>query len=82
MEKSIVVYGPQGCGKTRNAKRIAAHFRLTKIVEADDALLRGEKFIKSGTLYLTCLTKSEIDQVFPDFRHVVAFTDLPAHVKA
>jgi len=82
MEKSIVVYGPQGCGKSRHAKRIAAHFHLTKIVGEDDALLPGKKFIKSGTLYLTCLTKQEIDQVFPDLRRVVAFADLPAHVRA
>lgn len=82
MQKSVVVYGPQGCGKTRHAKRIAAHFGLKKVVEADDAILRGQKFEKAGTLFLTCLTKSEITQVFPDFRRVVAFADLPAHVKA
>lgn len=82
MGKSVIVYGPQGCGKTRLAKRIAAHFGLAKVVEADDAILHRKKFDKSGTLYLTCMTKTEIDQVFPDFRRVVAFTDLPASVRA
>lgn len=30
---SVIVYGPQGCGKTRNASRIASHFGLNRIVD-------------------------------------------------
>ncbi len=30
---SIIVYGPQGCGKSRHAAKIAAHFGLTQIVD-------------------------------------------------
>lgn len=30
---SIVVYGPQGCGKTRNKAALAAHFGLSNIID-------------------------------------------------
>ena len=33
---SIIVYGPQGCGKTRNAAVLLKAFKLTKAVDADD----------------------------------------------
>lgn len=33
--KSIIVFGPQGCGKTRNARAIADHYGLRSIF--DDA---------------------------------------------
>ena len=31
--RTIVVFGPQGCGKTRNAEALAAHFGLRFIVD-------------------------------------------------
>lgn len=82
MNKSCVVYGPQGCGKTRHAKRIAKHLGLSKIVEADDAILHRKRFSKTDTLYLTCMSRTKIDQVFPDFRRVMSFDSLPAHVRS
>lgn len=27
MNRSVIVHGPQGCGKTRNAVALARHFR-------------------------------------------------------
>lgn len=33
---SIIVYGEKGCGKTRNAQRIADHFGLTRILDDVD----------------------------------------------
>lgn len=30
---STIVHGPQACGKTRNAKALAAHFGCTSIVD-------------------------------------------------
>lgn len=82
MNKSVIVYGPQGCGKTRHAKGIAAHFGLTKVVEADELVARSEKFDKAGTLYFTCMTRAEIEHAFPGFRSAVAFADLPASARA
>ncbi len=57
MNKSIIVYGPQGCGKTRNAARIAKHFGLVKIIDGGlDAnnSLRRQSPQADGVLYLTC----------------------------
>lgn len=34
--EGIVVYGPQGCGKSANAGLLAKHFGKTRIVEGDD----------------------------------------------
>jgi hypothetical protein len=52
MNKSVIVYGPQGCGKTRNAERIRKHFGLERIVD-DFCGIIGPAFDK-GILYLTC----------------------------
>ncbi len=34
--RSVIVYGPQGCGKTRNAEALRIHFGLATVCEADD----------------------------------------------
>lgn len=31
--KSVIVYGPQGCGKTRHAEALAAHFGVGRVVD-------------------------------------------------
>ena len=33
---SLIVYGPAGCGKTRNARRLAKHFGLKRVVDEWD----------------------------------------------
>jgi Holliday junction resolvasome RuvABC ATP-dependent DNA helicase subunit len=33
MPKSVIVYGPRGCGKTTNATRIAKALGLTKVID-------------------------------------------------
>lgn len=30
----VVIYGPQGCGKSTHATRLAAHFGKTRIIDA------------------------------------------------
>ena len=30
---SVITYGPQGCGKTRNAQALAKHFGLNHIID-------------------------------------------------
>lgn len=32
---NVIVYGPQGCGKTRNAERLARFFGCTQVVDID-----------------------------------------------
>lgn len=53
MNESIVVYGPQGCGKTTAAQALATHFGLHTIV--DDESLPPKHVIRAtpGCLYLT-----------------------------
>ncbi|UQY33791.1 hypothetical protein K8U54_19060 [Pseudomonas fulva] len=48
--RSVIVQGPQGCGKTLNAARIAKALGLTKIV---DDWQPGAALDKQHTLYLT-----------------------------
>lgn len=50
MNKSILVFGPQGCGKTTNSHKLAQHFGLTKIV---DNWLPEMPFPQFTTLVLT-----------------------------
>lgn len=74
MNKSVIVYGPQRCGKTRAAQRIAKHFGLSRIVDDWDGRERPQL---TGTLYLT-------NQVPPEFHHgrrVYAFDTLPKSVR-
>lgn len=33
MTESLIVHGPQGCGKTRHAQALAAHFGCSQIVD-------------------------------------------------
>lgn len=45
----VIVYGPQGCGKTRNSKQLLAHFKCRKIVDDWD----GASRLTNGDLALT-----------------------------
>lgn len=49
MNKSVIVYGPQGCGKTRYAERIREHFGLERIV---GELWSFKPLATDGHLYL------------------------------
>ena len=48
--RSIIVYGPPGCGKTMNAERIRKALDLKRV---EDELAPRERFDKDGVLYLT-----------------------------
>ena len=49
MSNTVVIHGPHGCGKTRNAQALAAHFGCRRIV--DD--WNGQSKIEEGSLVLT-----------------------------
>lgn len=36
MERAVIIYGPQGCGKTTHAEKLARHFGKQQVIEADD----------------------------------------------
>jgi len=50
--KSIVVYGPQGSGKTLHAEAIAKRLGLQSVKDLDDVQLDGERLQRHGFLYL------------------------------
>lgn len=50
MPKSVVVTGPQGCGKTFNADKLKAKYGLKKVVDGWEVNSFAEA---SGVLYLT-----------------------------
>jgi MoxR-like ATPase len=33
---TVIIYGPQGCGKTRNAEQLRQAFGLERVIELDD----------------------------------------------
>ena len=49
MSNTVLIHGPQGCGKTRNAQALAAHFGCSSVV--DD--WNGRDWIDAGSLVLT-----------------------------
>ena len=60
---SMIIYGPQGCGKTQHAEALRRHFKLARIVDGDDCrpnayslLNKPAEFQRGRTLYLTSLT--------------------------
>jgi hypothetical protein len=63
-----VVFGPQGCGKARNAKRLARAFGLSKIVDDFDG---SERVPATDTLVLSNLPDSH----FREMRRAYPFAD-------
>jgi len=51
--KSVVVYGPQGCGKTTHAAALAKHFGLANIVEEADRLNNIKRHSTNALLIAT-----------------------------
>ena len=41
---SIIVYGPQGCGKTHHSQALRAHFKLSAVLDDHEPPLRGGVF--------------------------------------
>lgn len=67
MNKSVIVYGPQDCGKTTNGERLRRHFNLAEIHEGLPERIR-KKFREEpsidiasvGVLYLTDYTREQL----------------------
>ena len=52
MNPSVIIYGPQGCGQSMNAQRLARHFGLGEVVEVSPPLACSTDL--RGVLVLTC----------------------------
>ncbi|SDF23357.1 hypothetical protein [Phytopseudomonas seleniipraecipitans] len=72
-ERSVIVQGPQGCGKTLNAARIAKALGLSKIV---DNWQPGDALDKQHTLYLTYHDEAKN----MGFRSVMSYDEAMQHV--
>ncbi len=68
-----IVYGPMGCGKTRNSQRLAHHFGYVKIVDGWD----GRSELPPNCLVLTVERPKAIRGA-----RVVPFQDAMAAVEA
>lgn len=65
---TIIIHGPQGCGKTRHAQAMAALFRCSQIVEDWD----GRTPVPAGALVLT-----QLQRFTPDTDvHVYSFDEV------
>lgn len=80
---SIIIYGPPGCGKTRNAERLRRHFGMHEIVDdgSDPFPLTQNQvyeFKMGRTLFLTQIAPQSKDYSFHSFgdsggRRVISF---------
>lgn len=53
--KTVIVYGPQGCGKTRNSEKMRRAFGLDTVIDDWQPGSNGQPRIpKTGALVLTC----------------------------
>lgn len=57
--KSVIVHGPHGCGKTRNAEALRKHFRLGNVVDGLEEVRRANELQPEGTLYLTYINPEQ-----------------------
>lgn len=72
MKRSVIIYGPQGCGKTINGEALRAVYGCDRIDDTDSFYSGGHRFDpKAGHLYLTCDPK--VLTQFPE--HVVHFDE-------
>lgn len=66
VKQVIIVYGPQGCGKTRNAEKLREALGLPFVREFDDYLnydeVRGRP-LDVNVLYLTNIDPSILRQI-------------------
>lgn len=65
--RSVLIYGPQACGKTYNAERLRKHFGLARVVDegmdCSRTLAKGPKLEPDGILYLAveCPTVAKLN---------------------
>lgn len=81
MSTSILIYGPQGPGKTQRAATIARHYGMTRIVEEADALSSAALKRLATSQPTLFISNADLSNVHPDeFRHirVIPFTEAVA----
>lgn len=84
---SIIITGPQGCGKTKHGAALAAHYGYKKVAEADELWPRQSLSKLLATLHGCARVKSAnalilTNEALPSSRHVVQFADAIKYIKA
>lgn len=84
MEKSVVVYGPQGCGKTTNAKKLAEHFGLSGIADGVSAEVALKTSTEGHLILMTPASAADFVRLQNRFgiRRVLPFEEAMAHARA
>lgn len=77
INKSVVVFGPQGCGKTLNAEKLRRHFGLQTVI--DNGWDWNTPVPREGALVLTNMQPTER---FASDRNVFAYADAIAAANA
>lgn len=79
MNQTVIIYGPQGCGKSRAAERIRQHFGLERILDNVDSFdLNHVKWMPAGVLYLV---SCEINPA-PHITRCMSFADVAQQINA
>lgn len=77
MRPSVIIVGPQGCGKTRNAPALAKAYGLERWGDAEE-LAREGQLPRHGCLILA----SEKPREASRWHRVVSFSDAMLRLKA
>lgn len=72
MNRSVILYGPQGCGKTLLSLELVRHFDLKRVVDAVDVTMHVYDRHPTDTLFLT---NQRPAWTHDDDRRVVGFYD-------
>lgn len=87
---SIIVHGPQGCGKTLHAELLRQHFRLERVIEEDspdapsdlyrawNGARTAERLKAMNALFITCI---EPPRHLAGNRRIIAFRDAIAQAQ-
>ncbi|WP_137860773.1 hypothetical protein [Variovorax sp. 3P27G3] len=71
--KSVIVHGPQGCGKSQHAEELRKGFKLDRVVDGWD----GQHHDNIGVLYIT----NEVPARFSSNRRVFTLKEALAYVR-
>ncbi len=75
---SVIIYGPQGCGKTRNKTALAQYFGLTNIIDdwtSGQDLPKDTLALTNDSLRFSDVSKSCAAVGFYDVIHAVVTTE-------
>jgi len=79
--KSVIVHGPQGCGKSLQGEKLRKHFGLD-LVQDEFEFLRNSEIRAEGVLYLSSYEPDGNSGVASRGLRVIAFEDAMREIGA